>query len=65
MVTDSFVIHIKNEDLYEDIADDVEKWFEISNYSKDDNRPLPIGWNEKVVGLRWIKRKDYERICWT
>ena len=52
MVTDSFVIHIKNEDLYEDIADDVEKWFEISNYSKDDNRPLPIGWNEKVVGLR-------------
>ena len=65
MVTDSFVIHIKTEDLYEDIADDVEKWFEISNYSKDDNRPLPIGWNEKVVGLRWIKRKDYERICWT
>ena len=65
MVTDSFVIHIKTEDLYEDIADDVEKWFEISNYSKDDNRPLPIGWNEKVIGVRWIKRKDYERICWT
>ena len=51
MVTDSFVICIKTEDLYEDIADDVEKWFEISNYSKDDNRLLPIGWNKEVIGL--------------
>ena len=65
MVTDSVVICIKTEDLYEDIADDVEKWFDISNYIKDDNRPLSIGWNKKVIGLRWIRRKDYERICWT
>ena len=26
MDTDSFVIHIKTEDFYEDIANDVEKW---------------------------------------
>ena len=26
--TDSFIIHIKTEDIFEDIADDVEKWFE-------------------------------------
>ena len=51
MDTDSFVIHIKTEDFYEDIADDVEKWFDTSNYSKDDNRPLPIGKNKKVIGL--------------
>ena len=51
MDTDSFVIHIKTEDFYEDIADGVEKWFGISNYNKDDNRPLPIGWNKKVIGL--------------
>ena len=51
MNTDSFVIHLKTEDFYEDIADDVEKWFDTSNYSKDDNRPLPIGKNKKVIGL--------------
>ena len=26
MDTESFVIHIKTKDFYEDIADDVEKW---------------------------------------
>ena len=51
MDTDSFVFHIKTEDFYEDIVDDVEKWFDTSNYSKDDNRPLPIGKNKKVIGL--------------
>ena len=40
MNTDSFVIHLKTEDFYEDIADDVEKQFDTSNYSKDDNRLL-------------------------
>ena len=29
--------------LKKDIADDVEKCFDTSNYSKDDNRSLPIG----------------------
>ena len=51
MDTDSFVIHIKIEDFYEDIADDVEKWFDTSNYDEHDKRPLPIGMNEKVIGL--------------
>ena len=41
--TESFIIHIKTEDLYKDIANDVEKWFDTSNYSEDDKRPLPIG----------------------
>ena len=43
MNTDSFVIYIKNEDFYKDIANDVKKWFDTSNYSKDRYRPLPIG----------------------
>ena len=51
MDTDSFVIHIKTEDFYEDIANDVEKWFDTSNYDEDDNRPLPLGKNKKVIGL--------------
>ena len=50
--TDSFVIHIKPEDFYKDIANDVEKWFDTSNYDKDDKRPLPIGENKKVVFLK-------------
>ena len=45
MDTDSFVIHIKTEDFYEDIANDVEEWFDTSNY--DNNRPLPIGKSKK------------------
>ena len=27
MVTDSFIIHVKTEDFYKDIVDDVKKWF--------------------------------------
>ena len=49
--TDSFVIHILTEDFYEDISDDVERWFDTSNYDENDKRPLPIGKNKKVPGL--------------
>ena len=50
MDTDSFIINIKTQDFYEDISDDVEKWFDTSNYDKNDKRPLPIGINKKVLG---------------
>ena len=49
MDTDSFVMNIKTEDFYEDIANDVEKRFDTSNYEV--NRPLPTGKNKKVIGL--------------
>ena len=49
--TDSFVIHIKTEDFCKYIANDVEKWFDRSNYNENDKRPLPIGKNKKVIGL--------------
>ena len=51
MDTDSFIINIKAEEFYKDIASDVERWFDTSNYDKKDNRPLPIGKNKKVIGL--------------
>ena len=47
MDTDSFIIHIKTEDFYKTFANDVEKWFDTSNYGKDDKRPLPIAKNKK------------------
>ena len=49
MDTDSFIMHIKTEDFYKDIADDVEKGFDTSNYEV--NRPLPTRKNKKVIGL--------------
>ena len=51
MDTDSLVHHIRTEDFYEDIANDVEARFDASGYSKTDFRPLPIGLNKKVIGL--------------
>ena len=49
MDTDSFIIYIRTEDVYEDIADDVEKRFDTSNYEV--NRLLSAGKNKKVIGL--------------
>ena len=49
--SDSFIINIKTEDFFEDISNDVERWFDTSNYDKNDKRPLPIGKNKKVPGL--------------
>ena len=51
MDTGSFIIIINTEDFYKDIANDVERWFDTSNYDKNDKRPLPIGKNKKVIGL--------------
>ena len=49
--TDSFIINIKTEIFFEDICNDVEKWFDTSNYDKNDKRTLQIGKNKKVPGL--------------
>ena len=49
MDTDSFIIYIKTEDVYEDIADDVGKRFDTKNYEV--NRPLPKGKSRKVIRL--------------
>ena len=49
--TDSLVIHIKTDDFYNDIANDVERLFDTSNYNKKGDRPLPIGKNKKVIGM--------------
>ena len=51
MDTGSFIIIINTEDFYKDIANDVERWFDTSNYDKNDKRPLPVGKNKNVVGL--------------
>ena len=60
MDTKSFAIHIKTEDFYEDIADGIEKWFHTTNSSKDDSRPLLMGWNGKK--LIFLKMNQVERL---
>ena len=49
MDTDSFIMNIKTNDFYEDIANDVENRFDTSNYEV--KRPLPMGKNKKVISL--------------
>ena len=44
-----FIVIIKTDDIYKDIADDVETKFDTSNYELD--KPLPKGKNKKVIGL--------------
>ena len=61
MDADSLVYHIKTEDFYADIADDVQTRFNTSGYIPDgycvlgtaerSHRPLPVGLNKKVIGL--------------
>ena len=47
--TDSLVYHIKTDDFYADIVNDMEERFDTSGYVPD--LPLPIGKNKKVIGL--------------
>ena len=49
--TDSFIIHIITEDFFEDISNDVELWYDTSNYDENDKRPRRIGKTKKVIGL--------------
>ena len=49
MDTDSFIMNVKTEDFYKDIANDVEKRYDTSSYKCE--RLLPMGKNKKVIGL--------------
>ena len=60
--SDSFIIYIITEDFFVDISDDVERWFDTSNYDEDDKRPLPIGKNKKVIKDE-LRRKIIKEFC--
>ena len=49
MDTHSFIMNIKMNDFYENIANDVENRFDTSNYEV--SKPLPMGKNKKVISL--------------
>ena len=37
MVTDSFIVHVKTDDIYKDIAEDFETRFDTSNFQITDH----------------------------
>ena len=47
MDTDGFIMNLKTEYFYKDIANDVEKKYDTSNYVCE--RPLPMGKNKKSL----------------
>ena len=49
MDTEIFIVYVKKEDTYKDIAEDVKKRFDTSNLEVD--RPSPTGKNKKAMGL--------------
>ena len=49
MDSDNFVVYIKTDDFYKDIAKDDETRSDFSNYELD--RPLPKGKNKRVILL--------------
>ena len=49
MDRDSFIVHVKTDNIYKDIAEDVKTRFDTSNLEID--RPLLIGKNKKVIAL--------------
>ena len=58
MDTGSFIMNIKTNDFYKDIASDVKNRFGTSNYEANMSetsalarRPLPTGKNKKIIGL--------------
>ena len=49
MDTGSFIVYIKRDDIYKDVAEDVETRFDTSGYELD--RPLPKRKNKNVIAL--------------
>ena len=49
MDTDSFIANVKRDDIYKDIAENIETRFDTSNYKL--GRPFPKEKNKKVIGL--------------
>ena len=48
MDADNFIVHVKTDDIYKDIAN-VETRFDTSSFKLD--RPFPKGKSKKVIGL--------------
>lgn len=62
MDTESFIVHVKSWDDYEDLAEDIEQRFDASNYELESS--LSIGKKQKndrvdEESIRWRIMKDF------
>ena len=59
---DSFNLYMKADDIYKDIAEDVETRFDTSNCELV--QPLPKG--KKIIWINesWIRWKNHDKSCW-
>ena len=55
MYKDNFLYEIETKDFYKYVVEDVQLKYDTSSYSSDDNRPLTIAKNKKVVVM--MKKK--------
>ena len=62
MDTDSFILFIQTEDFYKDISNDVNKWFDTAEISKNTNRPITTGINKKQLRMMKLELSDDEMI---
>ena len=54
MDTDSFIVHVKTDDIYKDVTEDVETRLNTSSYELD--RPLPKRETKERVQNRFNER---------
>ena len=57
-----FIIHIKTEDVHQDIANDVENWFDTLNYLIKIPLPIEKKLKSSWINERWVSWKNYDRI---
>ena len=64
MDTDSFIVHVKTDNIYKDISEDVETRFNTSNF--EIGRALYKGNNKKITGIikDELGGKIMKKNCW-
>ena len=62
--THSYIVHVKADDIYKDIAEDLETRFDTSDFELDRSFTEEI--NKKVIELikDELGGKNHEKICW-
>jgi len=66
--TDSLIYHIETEDVYADIRNDVDRWFDTSDYKEDYPSRIRTEINKKVPGkfrdeARWQQVEEVVALC--
>ena len=61
MDTNRFIVCIKTDDIYKDIAEVAETRFNTSNYELDGL--LQKEKNNNWINERWTRWKDHEKMC--